>query len=145
MSTKEPLQSATCPESCETGWRSWVCKAKALACKLQKFIDPLCETQDKVLGFDEYALARKWVDARTSKLMTPIYPNTSRELKALLDKWEEGHLTEYKELRKGARGKLVLLNRIGLFFAYATSCPCCLGWRIAAAFVVGIGIGAVVL
>jgi hypothetical protein len=101
----------------------------------------LCETEDKVLGFDEYNLARKWVDARTSRMMTPIYPNTSTELKALLDKYESDNLLEYKELRKGARGRLTILNKIGMAFAYGTSCVCCVSYRAylfaTVAFVVG--------
>jgi hypothetical protein len=106
----------------------------------------LCETEDKVLGFEEYNLARKWVDARTSRMMTPIYPNTSTELKALLDKYEADNLSEYKELRKGARGRLTILNKIGLFFAYGTGgCPCCVAYRAYLLAIVAFVLGCVLI
>lgn len=152
MSTKEPIESATCPESCETGWRSYWCKVKSLVCRLQKYIDPLCERKFGYLTLSEFVSAKETQELFINRhkvfsegLAKPIVSYT--DLVAwleLADKHEPRH-DPFSEIRR-FKAPLSFWNRIGMAFAYGTGgCPCCVAYRayvmILLSFALGVLIG----
>lgn len=151
MSTQTPLIGETCG-TCYTGWLT--CKIKASICKAQKLLEPLCERRDHqyeksvhdgLLLYRANVLDELYTRGGYSEALDTI-PMSMRGWRewadlAKAEMVSQSMLKHHDIHRMIVAGELTLANRIGMFFAYGTSCPCCLGYRIIAAGIIAFFVG----
>jgi hypothetical protein len=136
-----PLLSETTCGVCFSGWLQ--CKIKNALCKLQKLVEPLCEThapvhtshiQQSLERFQKDVLVELYARGGYSEALDTA-PTTTEEWKDWMD-LAEAEMKSQSMLKHTAthwallKGELTIWNRIGMAMAYGTTCPCCLGWRM---------------
>lgn len=157
MSSKPPIENSNCPQACGTANRL-LCFVKTLACKAQELVDPLCEIKQSALSQEDETRFKALiflvrtaavgvsesliVDERAATLGATYdgfrsYVRTARANEQFLSP----EALRLLAIIEDEKPWLTWLNRTGLVFAYGTSCPCCLGFRLLFALIVGYLLG----
>ncbi len=147
-----PLTSEATCGACFSGWLK--CKLKDVVCKLQKMVEPLCEThapehtahvQESLVRFQKDVLVELYSRGGYSEALDTT-PATTEEWKDWMDLAED-EMKSQSMLKHTAthwallKGEFTIWNRIGMAMAYGTHCNCCIGWRVIFGLAIGLAIG----
>jgi hypothetical protein len=125
-----------------------------MACRLQKLIEPLCETHDQVhTPWTQESLERYRSDVLIELAARGVFSEALIHIPQDKQGWNDWlaladsdmtmnsqlkHMATHRELLKG---EFTLANRIGLgawkLFSVGTKCTCCYGWRLLFASAIG--------
>jgi hypothetical protein len=145
MSNKSPIESTPCGVC--RGW-AW-CKIKAVTCWLQNKLEFLCERSKPELTDEDradMALDFAMFHAKFSgKVISERCLEASYETREEFSDWlkcAEDHGYEATKTTKDIlRGRLTLINKIGMLPTTGLSCMCCAGYRVWFALIIGMLLG----
>jgi hypothetical protein len=144
MSTKTPITQE--PVECGTNWLT------RLACKLQNFVEPLCEKNDNfVLTLEEQSIVLcclRVSNPNWKGRISPFLGMTVKQLNQLNQLNQRIDISElcYSEsIKYILEPRLTIWNKIGLsvwkVFSIGTKCSCCWGFRLLTAIAISYILG----